>query len=81
MYEIRIEICPQVVDELKQLYEESNRLSAAMGYEQWTFERWYKDMLMFGSIPHIKANAELMNLQNQNYLNELKNNTETERSK
>lgn len=71
MYEIRIELDDRTTNELMPLYEETNRLFAAAGDNQWTFEDWYKMMLLFGSTPHVKANAELLNKQEKNKLDKL----------
>lgn len=65
---ITIEVDERTVDELTPLFEESNCLLKAAGYEPWTFEHWYRMMLVMGSTPHIRGNAELLIKQTRNHL-------------
>lgn len=58
---IIIDIDPE--PEIVELYDEATRLLSSVGGEPMSLERWYANMLMLGSTPHVAANARALNKQ------------------
>lgn len=66
---VTIDFFTEYMPELVELYNETARLFTAAGLEPWSIEKWYANMLTFGSTPHVVANARLLNEQTRRKYN------------
>jgi hypothetical protein len=66
---ITVEVYPANAPQLIELYNETVRLFKAAGLEPWSFEQWCENMLAFGIVSHITANARILNNQTRRKYN------------
>lgn len=66
---ITVEVYPATTPALIEYYNETVRLLKAAGLEPWSFEQWCSNMIAFGVVPHITANARALNEQTRRKYN------------